>query len=100
MFSRYNKRICSENRLDTDQIGGVPAHGGGRGIRLVASPDDMVEGFERCAGESKAAFGDGSFTEQITGVDLVAAQLSIASGETLTSMGLAEQMGAPRGYAI
>jgi len=179
------------------------AGGGGRGIRLVASPDDMVEGFERCASESKAAFGDGSLfleqailkprhievqilcdsegnavhlferdcsvqirhqkvieiapapglddklrekifadalklaravdyvnagtveflvvpetgdhffiecnpriqvehtiTEQITGVDLVEAQFGIASGETLASMGLAEQVSAPRGYAI
>ncbi len=41
-------------------------------------------------------------TEQVTGIDLVETQFHIASGATLSSLGLADQkaVGAPRGYAV
>jgi acetyl/propionyl-CoA carboxylase alpha subunit/acetyl-CoA carboxylase carboxyltransferase component len=181
------------------------AGGGGRGMRAVASADELAEAFERCRSEAATAFGDGAIfveklverprhievqiladgtgrtvhlherdcsvqlrnqkvieiapaaglddglrqrilddaitlaqaadyanagtveflitpdsgehyfiecnpriqvehtvTEQITGVDLVAAQFQIAGGATLASLGLADQaaVGAPRGTAI
>lgn len=39
-------------------------------------------------------------TEEVTGVDLVQAQIRIASGETLAGMGLAQDSIATRGFAI
>ena len=36
------------------------AGGGGRGMRVVESTDDMAAAFERCQGEAEAAFGDPS----------------------------------------
>src|SRR5690606_17137310 len=36
------------------------AGGGGRGMRIVDSPDAVEEAFERCASEARAAFGDGA----------------------------------------
>ncbi|WP_374657709.1 carboxyl transferase domain-containing protein [Phenylobacterium sp.] len=36
------------------------AGGGGRGMRLAHSPDELDEAFERCASEARAAFGDGA----------------------------------------
>lgn len=40
-------------------------------------------------------------TEEVTGVDLVAAQLAIAGGDTLASLGLSQEtIGQPRGMAI
>jgi acetyl/propionyl-CoA carboxylase alpha subunit/acetyl-CoA carboxylase carboxyltransferase component len=42
------------------------AGGGGRGMRVVAQPDEMAEAFERCHSEAEAAFGDGSlFVERL-----------------------------------
>ncbi len=35
------------------------AGGGGKGMRLVDSPDDLEESFERASAETHAAFGDG-----------------------------------------
>ncbi|MET8244174.1 carboxyl transferase domain-containing protein [Streptomyces sp. NPDC005202] len=39
-------------------------------------------------------------TEEVTGVDLVAAQLRLAAGETLADLGLAGPPTAPRGFAV
>ncbi|MEB8337121.1 acetyl-CoA carboxylase family protein [Streptomyces endophyticus] len=39
-------------------------------------------------------------TEEVTGVDLVAAQLRIAAGESLADLGLAGEPAAPRGFAV
>jgi acetyl-CoA carboxylase biotin carboxylase subunit len=36
------------------------AGGGGKGMRLVASPDELEPAFERAAAEAQAAFGDGT----------------------------------------
>jgi acetyl-CoA carboxylase, biotin carboxylase subunit len=36
------------------------AGGGGKGMRLVAAPDDLEPAFERAAAEAQAAFGDGT----------------------------------------
>ena len=41
-------------------------------------------------------------TEQVTGIDLVAAQFRIAAGATLAELGLGDQtaVGPPRGYSV
>ncbi len=36
------------------------AGGGGRGMRLADSADELEEAFDRCRGEAEAAFGDGA----------------------------------------
>jgi acetyl/propionyl-CoA carboxylase alpha subunit len=42
------------------------AGGGGRGMRIVKSADDLADAFARCASEAKAAFGDGGlYAEQL-----------------------------------
>jgi acetyl/propionyl-CoA carboxylase alpha subunit/acetyl-CoA carboxylase carboxyltransferase component len=42
------------------------AGGGGRGMRAVASADEMASAFARCQSEASAAFGDGSvFVEKL-----------------------------------
>ena len=42
------------------------AGGGGRGMRAVASADEMAAAFARCQSEALAAFGDGSvFVEKL-----------------------------------
>jgi len=42
------------------------AGGGGRGMRTVASADEMAAAFARCQSEAQAAFGDGSvFVEKL-----------------------------------
>ena len=42
------------------------AGGGGRGMRAVASADEMAAAFARCQSEAQAAFGDGSvFVEKL-----------------------------------
>ena len=42
------------------------AGGGGRGLRVVESADEMAEAFERCQSEAAAAFGSGSvFLEKL-----------------------------------
>jgi acetyl/propionyl-CoA carboxylase alpha subunit/acetyl-CoA carboxylase carboxyltransferase component len=35
------------------------AGGGGRGMRMIANPDQIEEAFRRCESEARAAFGDG-----------------------------------------
>ncbi|MCZ6853806.1 MAG: ATP-grasp domain-containing protein [Gammaproteobacteria bacterium] len=42
------------------------AGGGGRGMRIVDSFEEMAEAFDRCSSEAEAAFGDGSiFVERL-----------------------------------
>ena len=42
------------------------AGGGGRGMRVVATAEEMSEAFERCLGEAEAGFGDGAlFVEKL-----------------------------------
>ena len=41
------------------------AGGGGRGMRPVASADELADAYERCASEARASFGDGAlYVEQ------------------------------------
>jgi acetyl/propionyl-CoA carboxylase alpha subunit/acetyl-CoA carboxylase carboxyltransferase component len=58
------------------------AGGGGRGIRMVASPADLTEAFERTSAEALRAFGSGTvFLEQlVTGARHVEVQV-IADGQ-------------------
>lgn len=40
--------------------------GGGRGMRVVGSESELSDAFDRCSGEAKSAFGDGSlFVEKL-----------------------------------
>lgn len=45
-------------RIDGPVMLKAVAGGGGRGIRLVADPEDLGAAFERCASEARRAFGD------------------------------------------
>jgi acetyl/propionyl-CoA carboxylase alpha subunit/acetyl-CoA carboxylase carboxyltransferase component len=58
------------------------AGGGGRGVRVVASPDDLAEAYERTSAEALRAFGSGTvFLEQlVTGARHVEVQV-IADGQ-------------------
>jgi acetyl/propionyl-CoA carboxylase alpha subunit/acetyl-CoA carboxylase carboxyltransferase component len=58
------------------------AGGGGRGIRVITSPDDLTEAFERTSAEALRAFGSGTvFLEQlVTGARHVEVQV-IADGQ-------------------
>ncbi|HSZ40896.1 MAG TPA: carboxyl transferase domain-containing protein [Trebonia sp.] len=58
------------------------AGGGGRGIRVITSPDDLTEAFERTSAEALRAFGSGTlFLERlVTGARHVEVQV-IADGQ-------------------
>ena len=56
---------AADTRAAADDLGypvllKAAAGGGGKGMRLVDSPDDLEEAFSRAAAEAEAAFGDGS----------------------------------------
>jgi acetyl/propionyl-CoA carboxylase alpha subunit/acetyl-CoA carboxylase carboxyltransferase component len=62
----------AEEAMDVAEKLGYPvmlkaaAGGGGRGMRAVASADEMTAAFARCQSEARAAFGDGSvFVEKL-----------------------------------
>jgi acetyl/propionyl-CoA carboxylase alpha subunit/acetyl-CoA carboxylase carboxyltransferase component len=62
----------SEAAVDAAEVVGWPvmlkaaAGGGGRGMRVVAQPDEMEAAFARCRGEAQTAFGDGAlFIEKL-----------------------------------
>jgi acetyl-CoA carboxylase, biotin carboxylase subunit len=55
----------AEARDAADELGypvllKAAAGGGGRGMRLVATPPDLHDAYERASGEAHAAFGDGT----------------------------------------
>jgi acetyl/propionyl-CoA carboxylase alpha subunit/acetyl-CoA carboxylase carboxyltransferase component len=65
------------------------AGGGGRGIRMVASADDLTEAYERTSQEALRAFGSGVvFLERlVTGARHVEVQV-ISDGETAWALGV------------
>jgi acetyl/propionyl-CoA carboxylase alpha subunit len=61
----------------------------------------LVRGEEFCFLEANPRLQvEHTVTEEVTGVDLVAAQLRLAAGETLEALGLAGPPAAPRGFAV
>ena len=45
---------------------GIACAGGGRGMRVVSGPGDMLSAFDTCAREATASFGSGDlFVEQL-----------------------------------
>ena len=79
--AQYDNLGTFEFLVDDDAIGGDPAF-----AFIEANPRLQVEH---------------TVTEEVLGVDLVKAQLAIAAGATLASLGLAQAaVPAPRGYAM
>src|SRR5450631_2253636 len=79
--AQYDNLGTFEFLVDDDAIGGDPAF-----AFIEANPRLQVEH---------------TVTEEVLGVDLVKAQLAVASGATLASLGLAQAaVPAPRGYAM
>src|SRR6266566_3062795 len=88
------------------------AGGGGKGMRIVDTEDELEGAFQTAAAEAEAAFGDASLyveklvrpalqvehpvSELVTGIDLVREQVRIAAGEPLAATGRATR----RGHAI
>ncbi len=115
------ERDCSLQRQNQKIVEIAPAPGLSDGIRkdLIASAVRMAvaanyEGlgtFEFLVRDGQSGFVfieanarlqvEHTITEEITGIDLVQAQLAVAGGETLASLGLQQaDIQAPRGYAI
>ncbi|MGH3278916.1 MAG: biotin carboxylase N-terminal domain-containing protein, partial [Trebonia sp.] len=66
------------------------AGGGGRGIRVITSPADLTEAFERTSAEAKRAFGNGTvFLERlITGARHVEVQVIADAHGTAWALGV------------
>ncbi len=68
-------------------------------VEFLVSPETGEHFFLECNPRIQV---EHTVTEQVTGVDLVEAQLQIASGTSLASLGLGDQesVGTPRGFAV
>ncbi len=68
-------------------------------VEFLVSPESGEHFFIECNPRIQV---EHTVSELVTGVDLVEAQLAIAGGATLASLGLADQhaVGAPRGFAL
>ena len=68
-------------------------------VEFLVSPETGEYWFIECNPRIQV---EHTITEQITGIDLVAAQLAIADGATLAEIGIADQsaLGEPRGAAV
>ena len=68
-------------------------------VEFLVSPEANTHYFIECNPRIQV---EHTVTEQVTGIDLVEAQFRIAAGESLASLGLADQdaVGAPRGFAV
>jgi acetyl/propionyl-CoA carboxylase alpha subunit/acetyl-CoA carboxylase carboxyltransferase component len=66
------------------------AGGGGRGIRVIASPEDLTEAFERTSAEAERAFGNGAvFLERlVTGARHVEVQVIADAHGTAWALGV------------
>jgi acetyl/propionyl-CoA carboxylase alpha subunit/acetyl-CoA carboxylase carboxyltransferase component len=93
-WSRGEVATLEEALLAGDKIGyplmlKATAGGGGRGIRMVASGEDLTEAYERTSQEALRAFGSGVvFLERlVTGARHVEVQV-IADGDTAWALGV------------
>lgn len=68
-------------------------------VEFLVSPETSEYWFIECNPRIQV---EHTVTEQITGIDLIAAQLAIAAGATLAELGIADQaaVGTPRGAAV
>ncbi|MEQ9639022.1 MAG: carboxyl transferase domain-containing protein [Alphaproteobacteria bacterium] len=68
-------------------------------VEFLVAPESGEHYFIECNPRIQV---EHTVTEQVTGVDLVAAQFRIAAGATLAALGLGDQetIGAPRGHAV
>ncbi|MDY7103555.1 MAG: carboxyl transferase domain-containing protein [Actinomycetota bacterium] len=68
-------------------------------VELLVDPDRGEHFFIECNARIQV---EHTVTEQVTGVDLVTAQLAVASGAPLAALGLADQdaVGRPSGFAV
>lgn len=68
-------------------------------VEFLVSPETGEYWFIECNPRIQV---EHTITEQITGIDLIAAQLAIADGSTLADLGLSDQsaVGSPRGAAV
>ncbi len=68
-------------------------------VEFLVSPEEGTHHFIECNPRIQV---EHTVTEEITGIDLVAAQFRIAAGETLAALGLPDQdsVGRPRGHAV
>lgn len=59
-LDRYEDAAAAANDIGYPILIKAAAGGGGRGIRVVESPDQLRSNFESASAEAEAAFGDGS----------------------------------------
>jgi acetyl/propionyl-CoA carboxylase alpha subunit/acetyl-CoA carboxylase carboxyltransferase component len=80
--ANLTEALAAAERIGYPLMLKAAAGGGGRGIRVIASADDLTAGFERTSQEALRAFGSGTvFLEQlVTGARHVEVQL-IADGQ-------------------
>jgi acetyl/propionyl-CoA carboxylase alpha subunit/acetyl-CoA carboxylase carboxyltransferase component len=84
---------------DAIKLAAATAYVGAGTVEFLVDPEAGLHYFIECNPRIQV---EHTVTEQVTGIDLVEAQIRIAAGETLADLGLRDQASvpAPRGYAV